>query len=196
MHFDFRQVPDVQVYTSIAPGIYVCRVGEVRDGLSRDGFVRWSLRLEVAEGPFAGKTAAWDSLTWSERGIPRVKKVLTALGFDLGAPVEIDSRDLLRRCARVQFQNEEREDPVTGQRTLRLRVPYMGYERLEIGAFLHTEAALEPGLDPFGDDPMPLGEGASDDKLEREPEDAPHAGQVGPGRNGADAAGAQPGDED
>ncbi len=161
MHFDFRQVPDVQVFTSIAPGTYVCRVAEVRDGLSRDGFVRWSLRLEVAEGAFAGKTAAWDSLTWSERGIPRVKKVLTALGFDLGAPVEIDSRDLVRRCARVQFQNEEREDPVTGQRTLRLRVPYLGYERLETGAFLHGESAPEAGLDPFGDDSLVLGGDAS-----------------------------------
>ncbi len=158
MHFDFRQVSDTQSFTSIPPGSYVCRIAEVREGLSRDGFVRWSMRLEVAEGPFAGKNAAWDSLTWSERGIPRVKKVLSSLGFDLSAPVEIDAPDLVRRCARVHLQNEEREDPATGQRTIRLRVPYAGYERLENGAFLDLGAEQESGYDPFGDDaPSDLG---------------------------------------
>jgi hypothetical protein len=127
MHFDFRQVQDIDSFVSIPEGVYVCRVAEVREGLARDSSVRWSMRLEVAEGEYAGRTAGWDSLTWSERGIRRVKRVLEVLGLDVGGEVEVQPSDLIGLEARIVFQTEEREDPFSGRRTLRLRVPYAGY---------------------------------------------------------------------
>ena len=74
MHYDFSQVEDTQSFVSIPEGAYECRIAEVREGLSRDGSVRWSFRLEVLRGEYAGRTAGWDALTWSERGISRVKR--------------------------------------------------------------------------------------------------------------------------
>jgi hypothetical protein len=130
MHFDFSQVEDIDSYVSIPEGVYACRVAEVREGLSRDNSVRWSFRLEVVEGEFAGRTAGWDSLTWSERGIRRVKRVLETLGMDVSGQVEVQPTDLIGMQARVAFQTEEREDPFTGRHTLRLRVPYAGYSSL------------------------------------------------------------------
>jgi hypothetical protein len=127
MQFDFSQVNDVESYVSIPEGTYTCRVAEVREGVARDGSVRWSLRLEVAEGDFAGRTAAWDSLTWSERGIRRVKLVLRALGLDVSGAVDVQSSDLVGLRARATFQPEEREDPLTGRRVVRMRVPFAGY---------------------------------------------------------------------
>ena len=127
MHFDFRQVQDIDSFVSIPEGVYVCRVAEVREGLARDSSVRWSFRLEVAEGEYAGRTAGWDSLTWSERGIRRVKRVLEVLGLDVSGEVEVQPNDLIGLEARIVFQTEEREDPFSGRRTLRLRVPYAGY---------------------------------------------------------------------
>ena len=47
-------------------------IEEVRPGATREGSPRWACRLEVAEGEYAGRTAAWDSLVFSERGLPRV----------------------------------------------------------------------------------------------------------------------------
>jgi Protein of unknown function (DUF669) len=131
MHFDFSSVDDVESYISVPEGVHNCRIAEVREGRSRDGSVRWSFRLEVLDGDYAGRTAAWDSFTWSERGVYRVKKVLDALGLDVRGELEIDPADLVNLQARVKVEPEEREDPVTGRRQVRMRVPYLGYAALE-----------------------------------------------------------------
>src|SRR6185295_3132814 len=122
---------DVESYINVPEGVHNCRVAEVRDGRARDGSVRWSYRLEVIDGEWAGRTAAWDSLTWSERGIYRVKKVLEALGLDVRGELEIEPADLVNLQARVRIVPEEREDPVTGRRQVRNRVPYLGYVRID-----------------------------------------------------------------
>lgn len=152
MQFDFSRIEDIDSFISIPEGRYTCRVAELREGVSREGDPRWSLRLEVALGEYAGRTAGWDSVTWSERGIRRVKHVLEALGLDVSGVVEISPADLLGREVVATFQSEEREDPFTGRRVLRLRVPYAGYTACPErdaggpGAPLHDGDAV----DPFG----------------------------------------------
>jgi hypothetical protein len=133
MRFDFSQVEDYESYVSVPEGTYVCRIAEVREGLARDGSVRWGFRLEVADGEYAGRTAAWDAVTWSDRGIHRVKRVLAALGLDTRGVVELQSSDLLGLSAIAVLEPEEREDPLTGRRQIRLRVPYAGYSPIEHG---------------------------------------------------------------
>ena len=128
MKLDLSKVDDVESFVSIPEGIYLCRVADVRATSTREGSPRWGLRLEVVEGDYAGRTAAWDSLIFSERGLPRVKQVLARLGFDVSGTIEIVPNDLRDLRARVQFLTEEREDPLTGRRVTRLRVPYSGYE--------------------------------------------------------------------
>ncbi len=128
MLMDFSGIEDIESFVSVPEGNYVCRVVEVREGTTREGSLRWALRLEVSEGDYAGRTAAWDGLVWSERGLPRVKRVLQRFGFDVSGRLEIASSDLVGRRIGVQLVTEEREDPHTGQRTVRLRVPYLGYE--------------------------------------------------------------------
>jgi hypothetical protein len=150
MQFDFSQVQDIDSYVSIPEGAYVCRVAEVREGIARDGSPRWSLRLQVAQGEYAGRTAGWDNLTWSERGIRRVKRVLEALGIDVSGSVQVESADLRDRQVRALFQSEEREDPFTGRRVLRLRVPYAGYSPLD-GPAPQVRRGPEP-MDAADDD--------------------------------------------
>jgi len=130
MRYDFSGVEDIESFVSVPEGRYRCRVAEVREGLARDGSVRWSLRLEVDEGEYAGRTAGWDSLTWSDRGVVRVKRVLEAMGLDTSGIVELDAHELVGRRVEAVFQTEEREDPLSGRRLLRLRVPFAGYERV------------------------------------------------------------------
>jgi hypothetical protein len=131
MQVDFSRVEDVESFVSIPEGVYVCRLADVREGVTKDGSPRWSFRLEVAEGDHSGRTAAWDGLNWSERGLPRVKQILQRLGFDVSGPLDIQKDDLLGRRVRAQLCVEEREDPLTGRRVARLRVPYLGYEAVE-----------------------------------------------------------------
>lgn len=127
MHYDFSQIDETESFVTLPPGTYLCRVAEVREGLSRDGSTRWSLRLEVCDGEFVGRTAAWDGLTWSERGIRRVKTVLRALGIEVDGPVDIEARQLVDRRVFAEVREERWEDPNTGRSQLRLEVPYAGY---------------------------------------------------------------------
>lgn len=156
MHFDFRSVDDIDSFVSVPQGVHVCRVAEVREGRARDGSIRWSFRLEVVDGEWAGRTAAWDSLTWSERGVHRVKKVLEALGVDVRGELDIEPADLVGLRARVQVEPEEREDPLSGRRQVRMRVPYLGYgsaaplEGEGIAPVARVDAAVRNG-EPAGD---------------------------------------------
>ncbi len=131
MRFDFSQVEDSESYVSVPEGTYTCRIAEVREGLSRDGSVRWGFRLEVADGEYAGRTAAWDAITWSDRGIHRVKRVLAALGLDTRGVIDVQPSDLIGLSAVALLEPEEREDPLTGRRQIRLRVPYAGYSPVD-----------------------------------------------------------------
>ena len=127
MQYDFSTVEERDSFVTVPEGVYVCKVEEVRPGLAKDGSARWSLRLNVDEGELGGRTAGWDSITWSERGIFRVKHVLEALGFDVAGTVEIEPADLVGRRAKVQFELEQWEDPLSGKTQVRLRVPYLGF---------------------------------------------------------------------
>lgn len=129
MHIDFTEVDDVESFLSIPEGNYYCRVAEVRPGQTREGEPRWSMRLEVTQGDFAGRTAAWDSLSWSERGTRRAKYVLSRLGFEVDRPLNLEPADLVGREVVVEIIAEEWQDPSSGQRVVRPKVPFMGYGR-------------------------------------------------------------------
>jgi hypothetical protein len=133
MKLDFSAVEDFESFVSIPEGTYVCRVAEVRATTTREQAVRWALRLEVVEGDYAGRTAAWDGLVFSERGLPRVKHVLSVLGFDVSGTLDLEPQDLNDARARVQLVIEDHTDKLTGIHRRRLRVPYAGYEPLQRG---------------------------------------------------------------
>lgn len=133
MQYDFSQI-EAQNFVTVPEGAYRCRVAEVRAGRARDGSDRWSWRLEVVGGEYAGRTAAWDSVTWSERGVHRIQRVLAALGFDTSGVLKIDPQELVGREVLAELQTEEWEDPATGRRQLRLSVPYAGYAPVSLPA--------------------------------------------------------------
>jgi hypothetical protein len=130
MQYDFSQLEEPTDLRTIPEGTYPCRIREVREGKARDGSPRWSLRLEVAEGELAGRHAAWDSLTWSERGVHRVRTVLAALGFEVDGVLAVEPSELVGRCALVELAEETWEDPQRGIRRQQLTVPYAGWRSL------------------------------------------------------------------
>ena len=131
MRIDFEGVRDIEDLRSVPPDEYVCRIAEVRVSQSPSGHERWGLRWEAAEGDFQGRTVCWDSLHWSERGLPRARYVLSVLGFPVDRSLELEPSDLEGRRARVTVEPEERVDPSTGIRRLLNRVPFAGYRPLE-----------------------------------------------------------------
>ena len=125
---DFSRIEDVESFVTIPEGRHLVRIAEVREGETRAGHLRWAMRLEVTDGEYAGRTAAWDGMVWSKRGLPRVKHVLNVLGFDTEGSLEVSPDDLCGKQAIVDFFMEEWEHPTTGRRTQRLAVPFLGYE--------------------------------------------------------------------
>ncbi len=124
---DLTHVKTFEDLRSVPPGEYLCRVAEIRSSTSPAGHVRWGLRWEVAQGEWQGRTACWDSLHFSERGLPRAKYVLALLGFRVDGELELAPEDLTGRLALVRVEPEEREEPQSGFRRLVNRVPFTGY---------------------------------------------------------------------
>ncbi len=139
MRMDFTNVEDVS-YVSVPEGTYICQLADLRERNTRDGSPRWSYRLVVKEGEYAGRTAAWDSVAWSERGMGRVKHVLSKLGFDVSGVIEIDPDELVGKCASVKIEFEEHLDPISGIRSVRPSVPFMGYEEADQDSSVPWEA--------------------------------------------------------
>ncbi|MCA9001407.1 MAG: hypothetical protein KDB61_05760 [Planctomycetes bacterium] len=152
MRQNFADIDETHSLITIPPGRYPCIVVDTRMHVARDGSPRWGVHWKVLSGILAGKTAAWDNLTWSERGLPRVKQVLHMLGFDVSGVVELEPQDLLGRKAMVQVEKEVYEDELTGQRIERLSVPYNGYAPYEEGADRVPEWNGEGGS--VGDDAL------------------------------------------
>lgn len=116
---------DVADFSGVPDGAYLCRIAEVRPGVMRSGDERWSFRLDVAEGPHAGKLAAWDFVAFSVRGRARARTVLVALGFPRG---DVKPADLLGRTVVATIRNVTYTAPDGGQ-VRRGEVPYDGYAK-------------------------------------------------------------------
>lgn len=129
MRHDFSLVPETETdLVTVPPGEYLCRVREARARRTKDGrHEQWGLCLEVAEGEHAGHFAAWDNLTFSDRGLPRVKLVLRAFGVDVSGVVQIEATELIGREVLCRLHEETYTDPVTEAVTRRLVVGYAGY---------------------------------------------------------------------
>lgn len=131
MRIDFSELGDVESFVNIPPGQYLCSINDVRKTHTRDGSPRWLFRLDVADGPYAGRIAGWDSLNWSERGLHRVREVLHNLGVDARGVVDIEPEDIDGRRVLATFEEEVRHDELSGKEVHRLRVPYRGYRPAE-----------------------------------------------------------------
>ncbi len=126
MRTNWDTVQDLEDRTSVPEGHYEVEIVEVQERLTRDGSERWALRLAVAAGEFAGRHAAWDSLVWSERALPRAKRLLRVLGLPVEGEQALSAGDLVGRRAWVRVMHEDYES-ATGVVTRRMTVPYDGW---------------------------------------------------------------------
>ena len=126
MKIDFDKTDTTTDFVTVPAGTYLCRIADVREGTTRAGDERWSLRLVVAEGQHVGKQAAWDNLVFSTRGRARVRLVMKALGLPASGKVEIEPEDLQGCQAFVEVRPAEYQN-AAGNLVRRNEVPYEGY---------------------------------------------------------------------
>lgn len=146
----FDTLAEEQDYITVPEGTYVVQIAEVRPGTTRTGDERWGLRLVVDEGEFAGTQAAWDGLSFSERGLPRLQRVLHAFGLPSEGEVDVRPEDLVHRRALAQIRPSEYLSPV-GTRIRRNEVPYDGYRPLlEADGVAQNQTGQRNGLSGGG----------------------------------------------
>ena len=151
MEIDFDASDRVSDFVTVPAGTYLCRVAEIRPGVTRAGDERWSLRLVVAEGQHVGKQAAWDSLVFSTRGRARARSVLHALGLPCSGRVQIEPADLEGRLALVEVRPVEYQAP-NGDVVRRNEVPYDGFRPLA-GEAADPGSTAEPRPGGNGEQP-------------------------------------------
>lgn len=127
MRYDFTDVTETEDFASLPQGWYTVKIEEVREGRTKEADTRWGLKLVVDGGVYSGRLAGWDGIVWSERGSPRAKRLLEALGFEVNGVVELQPHELLGCRLDVELVPEEWENPMTGRRQRRNVVPYDGF---------------------------------------------------------------------
>ena len=153
MNLDFESSKTVSNFISVPAGTYLCRVGQVRPGTTRNGDERWSISLVIAEGQFAGKQAAWDNLVFSPRGLARVRLVFQAFWLPSSGKVAVEPSDLEGCTAFVEVRPAE-YTAAGGPVIRRNEVPYAGYRAVEGTAPPRLAAADDAHAAPT--DPIPF----------------------------------------
>ena len=126
MNLDFDSREETNDFVSVPAGTYLCRIAEVRERLTRAEDALWAIRLEVIEGEFIGRLAAWDNLVFSNRGLTRVKRFLDALGLPSDGKVQLSPEDLVDKRVFAEVRPAEYRAP-DGNTTRRNEIPYNGY---------------------------------------------------------------------
>jgi hypothetical protein len=126
MELEFSKSDEKTDFTSVPAGTYLCEVTDVRPSVTRQGEERWSFRLMVRDGEFVGRQAAWDSLMFTDRALPRVRRVFAALGLPSEGRVRVEPKDLEGRRAFVDVRPGEYTNEL-GEVVRRNEVPYAGY---------------------------------------------------------------------
>ena len=123
---DFDQVPEGETYSPVPPGEYFCRIVEVLATTSSEGHERWRLKVQIMEGEQSGRTFL-DFLTFSTKGVKRVKQVLRGLGVAVVGQVDVTPSVIEGVECFVCVTVDTYPDRANGQRRPVNQVAYDGY---------------------------------------------------------------------
>jgi len=124
---DFSHVDDVQDFSPVPAGKYLCRVVGLEEASTQHGDEMWKLRFEVSQGPYAGRLI-FDNLVFSEAALKRVKLICSRLGLDVSKELDLTPELIKGRTALLTVEIEPYED-TEGRSKQRNVVPFAGYER-------------------------------------------------------------------
>ena len=122
---DFSTVNDIADFDPVPDGQYLCTITDIESGLTKKGDDMWTLRLRIEGGEHNGRLL-FDNIIFSDRALPRVKRIFACCGVDVSGEVDLDQVMLLDKRVFVETFQEEREED-TGHRKVRNKIPYNGY---------------------------------------------------------------------
>ena len=85
---DFNGVDEVDDFSPLPDGSYLCRLAEVEEDSTRNGDEMWKLRFAVEDGPHAGRYV-FDNKPFTAAAMKRVKLICSRLGLDTGGEIDL-----------------------------------------------------------------------------------------------------------
>jgi hypothetical protein len=128
---DFTHIDDVQDFTPIPPGRYLCKLVEIEEATTQYGDEMWKMRFQVVEGKHNGRFV-FDNLVFSEAALKRVKLICSRLGLNVGGELDLTPEMLKNRTCYLTVQTEEYEDDEGNQKPRNV-VPFAGYDSASAG---------------------------------------------------------------
>ena len=124
---DFSQIDDVQDFSPLPDGKYLCKLKEVEESETQNRDEMWKLRFEVVEGKYTGRII-FDNMVFSEAALKRVKLICSRLGLAVSGEVDLSPSALKGRRCHVSVLTEEYEDDENNIKKRNI-VPFAGYEK-------------------------------------------------------------------
>lgn len=137
----------VDNFVVVEEGAYRMKIGEARESGATGDTVSWMLKLQLVDGPMAGRNAVIDWLNFTDRGMHRVRSVLAAVGYDTSKPIEVEPLDLVGKEAIIRVETRETTEHVgEKERTVRRsRVTYDGWSPVTDDDVTTEEAVADRG---------------------------------------------------
>ncbi|MBI2192060.1 MAG: DUF669 domain-containing protein [Planctomycetes bacterium] len=152
---DFNNVDDVQDFSPLPDGKYLCRVAEVEEAATQYGDEMWKLRFVVESGPHRGRYI-FDNMVFSDAAMKRVKLICSRLGLDISRELDLTPALIKGRSCYVAVETEEYEDQ-EGNAKKRNVVPFAGYERADGAPAATTPpAAKASGAEDDSEEDLPF----------------------------------------
>lgn len=146
---NFRDVDDVQGFTPLPEGKYLCRLVEVEESSTQYGDEMWRLRFVVESGPQRGRYV-FDNMVFSAAAMKRAKLICSRLGLDVAGELDLKPAAIQGRLCSVMVEIEEYQDQ-EGQTRFRNVVPFAGYESAET-----KQAGRPKGEEEDSDEALPF----------------------------------------
>lgn len=142
---DFRKVPDANEFNAVPPGEYLAECVTCEEDVTSNQNLQWKLRFSVVGGDHHGQPI-FDSITFTERGLSRVKLVFSRLGgYDVSGDVDLDQVQLIGKRCYLTMEMKREKIEATGQEVDRIRVGFSGFRRIDD---VTTAAAAAPQAAP------------------------------------------------
>ncbi len=151
---DFNRVDDVQDFSPLPDGRYLCRLAEVEEAATQYGDEMWKLRFVVESGPHRGRYI-FDNMVFSEAALKRVKLICSRLGIDVSGELDLTPNLLKGRSCYVTVETEEYED-YEGNTKQRNVVPFAGYDRADGAPAMASPKAAQAGGEDDSESDLPF----------------------------------------
>jgi len=151
---DFNRVDDVQDFSPLPDGRYLCRLAEVEEAATQYGDEMWKLRFVVESGPHRGRYI-FDNMVFSDAALKRVKLICSRLGLDVSRELDLTPALIKGRSCNVTVETEEYED-YEGNTRQRNVVPFAGYDRADGAPATPVSKAVQAGGEDDSESDLPF----------------------------------------